>query len=558
MVTENEEARDLCDKLLERNKVLAEKNKWLQEVSHENPSFVESGGCQRTFGSDSVVYLDSDGDTTWVSVVPLGSERAIKVSTTKIPAVSDDGGSSRHVLESAAQGTQGTVAVDKGNVKKDAAPHEATGAKGTQGTGAASSSDRPASAAEGAQGTVAGSSGRGKSARSPSMSKDKEGDFYSMKEEDDDEGKGDAWESKDKRKLDLNALDDPDSSSSSSSSDPSDHPSDDSDARRRRRKKKKNKKKKEQNDSKKELRELPKIDVPEYPTVATLGRYRSTLHERVLACAQDKDEPDVVNWIRAVEKEGAKTEDFANSGKGFETLDRKMCVALVGTVKGEMVRTLELLKNKMMEEHGQILRGRQVLREIYKQLATSANTRNMFSMKEIMELKWFGDDKMESFRNTWDQRTTEAMGFVPPWVLCEQFRGCLRASKELGQAMIMFDERHIGEAANDAEAEAWYQELRSILDRYIDKKRNQANHETRLLASQRQVQQQMSGTAANRSAAAPAPQASQGSGGRKERAKAKVKVKASRQAKEKLPVKDRGKEPDPPLQEKGVVKVKRV
>ena len=47
-------------------------------------------------------------------------------------------------------------------------------------------------------------------------------------------------------------------------------------------------------------------------------------------------------------------------------------------------------------------------------------------------------------------------------------------------------------------------------------------------------------------------------GGRKGRAKAKVKIKASRRAKENLPVKDREKEPDPPLQEKGVVKVKRV
>lgn len=39
-------------------------------------------------------------------------------------------------------------------------------------------------------------------------------------------------------------------------------------------------------------------------------------------------------------KERAMVDDFANPDRGLETLDRTLRAALVGTIKGEMSRTL--------------------------------------------------------------------------------------------------------------------------------------------------------------------------------------------------------------------------
>ena len=119
-------------------------------------------------------------------------------------------------------------------------------------------------------------------------------------------------------------------------------------------------------------------------------------------------------WLREVKKDGKTPEGFANSGKGFKTLDRKLCDALMRTIQGELLRTIDLLKNKMMAETGAMLRGRQVLFEIYRHLSTSANSTNLYTMSEFMHLDWFGDDKMEAFRNAWDQRTTNAVGIIAP------------------------------------------------------------------------------------------------------------------------------------------------
>jgi len=120
--------------------------------------------------------------------------------------------------------------------------------------------------------------------------------------------------------------------------------------------------------------------------VANLERYRHSPYERLLVCAQNQSQERVLRWIGKVEKEGSIVGDFADPGKKFETLDRTLCVALVATVKGEMARSLELLKTWMLNEKGHTLRGRQVLFEIYRHLATLLDlVREISGMSEVIK-----------------------------------------------------------------------------------------------------------------------------------------------------------------------------
>lgn len=138
--------------------------------------------------------------------------------------------------------------------------------------------------------------------------KEKKEDSEEAKEEtdgDDDDDPGD-----DKGGPDPPGSDDP-SSSEASSSDESDASA--GSGRRKKKNKKKNKSKKK--DKKDDLREMANIEVPEFPTVAGLERYRHLLYERAVLCAQNKDEQKVLTWLREVEKEGKTHEDFADSGK---------------------------------------------------------------------------------------------------------------------------------------------------------------------------------------------------------------------------------------------------
>lgn len=124
-------------------------------------------------------------------------------------------------------------------------------------------------------------------------------------EKEDDEGKGEEPDEDGESKK-RSGSDPPGGSSSSSSSspDPSYDPSGDSDGWRRRRREKQNKNTggKGHTDKNQELRGLPKVEAPAYPTMATLEQYRHSLYERILVCAQGKEDNDVPKRVREVEK----------------------------------------------------------------------------------------------------------------------------------------------------------------------------------------------------------------------------------------------------------------
>ena len=70
------------------------------------------------------------------------------------------------------------------------------------------------------------------------------------------------------------------------------------------------------------------MKAPKFPNVSSLLQFKLDLYDRTAVCAQDKPSDKVVKWLQKVEKEGIKMRKLLKSGKGFESLDRKLAVSL--------------------------------------------------------------------------------------------------------------------------------------------------------------------------------------------------------------------------------------
>ena len=61
---------------------------------------------------------------------------------------------------------------------------------------------------------------------------------------------------------------------------------------------------------------------------------------QIVLQASGREGDDVLSWIREVETQGAKPEDFAEKTKEFATLDRTIAASLARLATGELGREI--------------------------------------------------------------------------------------------------------------------------------------------------------------------------------------------------------------------------
>ena len=97
--------------------------------------------------------------------------------------------------------------------------------------------------------------------------------------------------------------------------------------------------------------------IPQYPTVAELGKWRRDVRYAVAAAGVDPDK--TVEWITIAENwDGEITEIPAETD--FRTLDIKFGKAIRATVKGEANRELSNLEETVLRTHRKLWGGRQI------------------------------------------------------------------------------------------------------------------------------------------------------------------------------------------------------
>ena len=252
------------------------------------------------------------------------------------------------------------------------------------------------------------------------------------------------------------------------------------------------------------LKEQNKVELPGFPQVATLSKYKADLLDAVLNCAQDQSPGVVLPWIMKVGEKGVKFEDLQEPGANFQTLDRKLAIALSKTLPQEFGRMVEVKRQRALREH-KLLAGRQILWEIYRHLATSANQENLYSASDLMSIRWFGDSHKQAFMTMWEDRMSKTKGNVAVWVKTEVLEKCVKEPTDLRFQWMQYEDKHRDEL-NDDNALERYDLLNDMIQRQVVKERKEVNLEKMQSADKRFKEQFIKTPAPKKAPAAPAPQ----------------------------------------------------
>ena len=166
-------------------------------------------------------------------------------------------------------------------------------------------------------------------------------------------------------------------------------------------------------------------------------------------------------WAQEVEREGATHESLADSGR-FVTLDAKLASALAKIAHGEIGRRITLA-TEMAAREGRMLKGRQSLLIVYEHFTVSEEAGALYDFEDLMNVRFKGDNHLESFMNTWD--TVLASIDKPPAadIVETLFVNQLRNSKDLREEIAHYDRSLKG--TRDRTYEFLYLSVKRLLER---------------------------------------------------------------------------------------------
>ena len=100
--------------------------------------------------------------------------------------------------------------------------------------------------------------------------------------------------------------------------------------------------------------------------------------------------------IRKIEDPESTLDAFGDSGLMFQSMGAKIMAALTRLLKGELNRRIQQ-EIHTEAKTGKQLKGRQALWVIYRYYATKDTVGVVYGIPDLMEVKWAGDKKSESF-----------------------------------------------------------------------------------------------------------------------------------------------------------------
>jgi hypothetical protein len=220
------------------------------------------------------------------------------------------------------------------------------------------------------------------------------------------------------------------------------------------------------------VKEATKIEIANFPTIAQLSAWKSYLKLALVEASGRRDEKPVVEWVQAVEAEGTKPIDFAESGVGFETLDRKLSAALMRVTKGELGRKINI-ESQLMNAKGAVLKGRQIYWMILNSFRTNPNMGMVYGVRDLSRVRWLGDDRLEAFQSNWFTVINQLRTPMTDGQLAEVLLELLDQSKEMKEDIAAY-RRMI---AQDLTKSYDYQYLLDTIDRHIAFKTQRVNAE---------------------------------------------------------------------------------
>ncbi len=181
-----------------------------------------------------------------------------------------------------------------------------------------------------------------------------------------------------------------------------------------------------------------------------LPAFKMQVVENVVTASARSDHWRVSRWIKMVDLPGIKMKQLAEPGKHYQTLDRKLATGLSPLITGEWGRKVTNMKRKIMSKKGKhnLLAGRQILHMLYQFFRTSRNMGVIYSIVDLTKLEWLGDDKIEVFRNNWDNRVAGLPHRTSRNTMSEILLDCLTKSTVLKSKVDKYKRKYKGRKKN--------------------------------------------------------------------------------------------------------------
>ena len=151
------------------------------------------------------------------------------------------------------------------------------------------------------------------------------------------------------------------------------------------------------------IKEQDKVTAPKFPSITQTRNWHNTVGRNLMLASGRADGAEVLWWNKVME-DGAKFEDFADSGGArFAILDLKLHQCLTAVIK-EGCRTLAAKLATMEDKammNGEILKGRQLGWLIHDWFRLNPNMKPLYGFQDINDIQWMGDDKIFEFLQLW-------------------------------------------------------------------------------------------------------------------------------------------------------------
>ena len=183
-------------------------------------------------------------------------------------------------------------------------------------------------------------------------------------------------------------------------------------------------------------------------------------------------------------------DNLIRPGTGFETLDRKLALALQSILPRDLEIRVNAEKTTQLDQRRVLITGRQVLWLIYRHFQTNPNQTRVYGITELSKIGWFGDRKKAKFLNFWNERMSLAAGQTQYWMKVEILYNAMKESQDLRLDMLAYHQRFPNNTGEEQGQER-YDALTEILHRTVNREREEEHRQEREAHDRRYMERVM-------------------------------------------------------------------
>ena len=235
-------------------------------------------------------------------------------------------------------------------------------------------------------------------------------------------------------------------------------------------------------------KEQSKIKEFTMPNTSSFNKFKFTLYDRVQECALNKTDREVTTWINKAFDKDISYERLGKVRSAWVGINRKLIVALNPLIHGPFGRGITEEEQRLVKSNKSRLTALQILRRLQNHLETNPEMKEVYSIQDIMDVVWIGDQNKALFRHNWNTKVTNVGDAVSMKTLAGFLFERLKESKDLAVPMNLHKSKYRGhehKAESPEEVQERYDDMMGILNEAINEEQRNKNRNVEIQAGKK-------------------------------------------------------------------------